>query len=79
MSVVIFFIFGAGVVFSPLRICYVIDYSRASDANVRDFREANVSLKSVDSIYVLWRPRGDRRSYSLLNRALLMTFRCNSM
>jgi hypothetical protein len=25
----------------------------------RDFREANVALKSVDSIYVLWRPWGD--------------------
>jgi hypothetical protein len=69
---------GVGVVFSPLHICYVDDYSRASDANFRDFREANVSLKSVDSIRVLWRPRGDLRSRTLLNIVVLMAFHYNT-
>jgi hypothetical protein len=31
-----------------------------------DFREANVSIKSVDSIFVAWTPRGYRPSISPL-------------
>jgi hypothetical protein len=37
---------------------------------VRDFREENISIKSLDSISVLWRPRGDSPDHCPLNAAL---------
>jgi hypothetical protein len=37
----------------------------------RDLRDANISIKSVDSISVLWRPRGDHPCRSPLNPALI--------
>jgi hypothetical protein len=40
----------------------------------RDFREANVLTKSVDSISDLWRPRGDCPGRSPLNPALASGF-----
>jgi hypothetical protein len=35
----------------------------------RDFREENISIKSVHSISVLWRPRGERPGRPTLNPA----------
>jgi hypothetical protein len=35
-----------------------------------DFKEANVSVKSVHSVSVLWRPQGNRLGHSPLNRTL---------
>jgi hypothetical protein len=49
----------------------VISYTNSKyNLTFRDLGEANVSIKSVDSISVLWRPRGDRRGRSPFNPAL---------
>jgi hypothetical protein len=42
-----------------IAVCLISYDNLKYKVTFRDFREANVSIKSVDSISVLWRPRGD--------------------
>jgi hypothetical protein len=44
----------------------IISYNNLNILGFRDFRDANVSIKSVDSVSVLWRPRDDRSGHSPL-------------
>jgi hypothetical protein len=51
----------------------MISYNNQRDVyklTFRDFRETKISTKSVDSVYVLWRPRGYLPGRSHLNHAL---------
>jgi hypothetical protein len=41
----------------------------------RDFKDANVSVRSVDSILVLWRPRGDHPGRSPLYPVLFIIYK----
>jgi hypothetical protein len=47
-------------VFAHTNFFVMISYNNEKfKLTFRDFKEANVSLKSADSICGLWRPRGD--------------------
>jgi hypothetical protein len=51
---------------------FLIIITTKSTEGFRDLREADVSAKSVDSISVLWGPRGDHPGRCPLKPALLM-------
>jgi hypothetical protein len=66
-----FIITKLGYVSSLLRISH---NNQKYDLIFRDFRERNVSIKSVDSLPVLWRPKGNRPSRFFLNPTLHITW-----